>query len=329
MVRVHNQKLKPVYLMKILLEQTDEDHCLSLQQILVELERYGITAERKSIYSDFEALRSFGLEVEHRTGKDGGYFIADRMFQLPELKLLVDSVQASSFLTHKKSRELIQKLESLTSSYQAKKLHRQVYVTNRIKTMNESIYYNVDGIHEAINLNRKISFRYYEYHVDKEKSFKRNGAHYLISPYMLIWNDNRYYMIGYDSEEEKIKHYRVDKMTDIDVVSQIRDGRDLFESIDPATYAQKFFSMYGGTEESVRIMFEDSLIGVVLDRFGKDIIIYKNNETHFVVTIKVALSPQFYGWLFSLGGGAKILSPSKAVKEYRTMLSAALDASQL
>ena len=308
-----NQKLKLLYLMKILLERTDDEHGLTLPEILDALGGYGVTAERKSIYDDLEMLRVYGLDVE-RTGHK--YFIANRTFQLPELKLLVDAVQSSKFITHKKSTELIKKVESLASVHEARLLQRQVFVTNRIKTMNESIYYNVDKIHAAITAGVKISFRYFEWAVDfseeggpLKKQFRRNGKRYRISPWALTWDDENYYMIGFDSEADIIKHYRVDKRAEIQLTAERRDGQEHFDRFDMALYSKRVFGMFGGEEETVRLRFVNHLAGVVLDRFGKDAFLSRADDAHFNATVKVQVSPQFYSWVFGFGGEVKILSP--------------------
>lgn len=277
MAKSPNQRLKLLYLMKVLLEETDDAHHIALPDLIQSLARYGISAERKSIYADIEALRQFGLDVEFQKGTDGGYYIANRMFQLPELKLLVDSVQASKFITHRKSLELIRKIESLASIYEARQLHRQVYVANRVKTMNESIYYNVDKLHEAIGAGKKITFRYFEYTVKKEKRYRRNGMRYQISPFALTWDNENYYMLGYDSEAGIMKHYRVDKMEGITVTHESRDGAAQFACLDMAVYSQRVFSMYGGEDTLVRLCFAEHLIGVVMDRFGKDVHVFPSS----------------------------------------------------
>ena len=221
MARSSFQKLKILYVMDFLLRNSDENHPVSVAQLIAELSGHGISAERKSIYDDIESLREYGLDViQSGTGKSSGYYVASREFELPELKLLVDSVQSSKFITYKKTMSLIKKIENLTSVYDAQTLSRQVYVKNRIKTMNESIYYNVDEIHRGIAANRKIRFHYFEYTVQKERRFRRAGAWYIISPYALSWDDENYYLVGFDSEAGRIKHFRVDKMTDIDVTEE-------------------------------------------------------------------------------------------------------------
>lgn len=321
-----NQKLKLLYLMKILQEKTDENHLMSVQQMINELAFYHISAERKSIYDDIEALRLYGVDIVNVKSKTTGYYVANRIFQLPELKLLVDLVQVSKFITHKKSEELIKKLESFASQYDAQKLQRQVYVANRIKTMNETIYYNVDAIHLGINENKKIEFRYFEYNADKKRVCKNKNKSYRISPFALACDDENYYMLGFDSEQGIIKHYRVDKMERINVIDEKRDGIESFNKIDMATYSKKTFSMFGGQEAKVTLQFANSLMGVVVDRFGKDVSTRKEGTEHFIAHVTVTLSPQFYGWLAGLGGGVKILSPKSVRESYLSHIQTILEA---
>ncbi len=319
MAKRPNQKLKTLYLMKILLEKSDSEHLLTMPMLLDELEKYGIVAERKSIYDDIEALRNFGLDIELCPGKSGGYYIASRYFQLAEVKLLVDSVQASKFISERKTRQLIDKLEGLTNVYQAQALQRQVYVMDRIKTMNESIYYNVDAIHDAINQNRQISFRYFDYTLSKTKHYRKSGQFYQISPLALLWDDGRYYLIGYDSEAGFVKHYRVDKMNSIETVDVPRDGLENLKRLDLSSYSQKVFSMFGGEERLVTLSFKNELIGVVLDRFGKDVRLSSDGDDRFRICVPVQLSPQFYGWIFGLGDGVSILAPHTVKQTFRQL----------
>jgi predicted DNA-binding transcriptional regulator YafY len=315
-----NQKSKLLYLMKIFQEKTDEGHTLTLAELIRELERYDITAERKSIYDDIEALRRFGLDIVATRSKTVGYYLASRSFELPELRLLVDSVQSSKFITHKKSSELIRKIESLCSMYEAQTLQRQVYVANRIKTMNESIYYNVDTIQNGMSEGKKISFKYFEYTITKERVYRKGGQRYIISPWALTWDDENYYMIGFDAEADIIKHFRVDKMADILVTKEPRDGQEHFGSLDLAVYSKRLFSMYHGAEETVRLEFDNRLIGVVIDRFGKDLIISPSGEGRFTFQTRVAVSPQFLAWVASFGSEVRIISPQSTVQEFMKLL---------
>ena len=323
MAKGANQKLKAMYLAKILLENTDEDNAMTMSELIAALQMCGISAERKSIYDDIEALRVFGLDVATRKGRSYEYFIAQRDFQLPELKLLVDAVQSSKFITERKSDQLIKKLEHLTSKKQAEQLQRQICIKNRVKTMNESIYYNVDKIHTAISAGQKICFKYYEWRVFSgageklKKQLKRGGANYIISPWELVWDDENYYLIGYDSLAKMIKHYRVDKMTSIELADEKREGQEFFKDFNISDYQKKTFSMFAGEEEKVTMRFSNDKVGVVVDRFGKDIIITKCDQSSFQVTVSVNVSPQFMGWVFALGEDVKILSPSSVVTQFK------------
>ncbi len=313
-----NQKLKPLYIMDYLLQNTDEQHPASMKQILAYLESQGIPAERKSVYGDIEALCDYGLDIiQTGSAKNTGYYVASRSFELPELKLLVDSVQASKFITHRKTSTLIKKIEKLASIHAAQLLQRQVYVANRIKQMNESIYYNVDVIHNGISRNKQIRFKYFRYNVKKEKEYRRDGADYKVSPFALTWDDENYYMVAYDSENQEIRHYRVDKMEKISVTDDDRDGMDAYKALDMGIYAKKVFGMFNGSEEKVKLRFDNELVGAVLDRLGRDVMIIPDGENHFTVTADVVVSPQFFAWVSGFGSKAKIIAPANVVDQMR------------
>jgi len=325
MPRSPKQKLKILYLAQYLLERTDEDHPASLEQLREHLAANDIRAERKSLYDDLEALRLFGMEIAMTRTRPGGYYVLSREFQLPELKLLVDSVQASQFITEKKTLQLIKKLEKLCSIYEAQRIRRQVYVSGRIKNMNESIYYGVDAIHNGIAADKMISFLYFEYNVQKEKVYRHGGKRYRISPFALMWDNENYYMIGFDAQEGQIRHYRVDRMEEIRALSEDRKGHEEFKSHDMSLYTRRNFSMYGGEECLVTIGFENKLIGVVMDRFGKDAAVSKVDGEHFSITAPVVVSPQFYGWLFGLDGECRILEPPSVAEGMRQHLMKKLE----
>ncbi len=305
MSKLPNQKLKLLYLLKILMEKTDTEHTLTVPEMIKELKIYNINAERKSIYDDIESLKAFGIDILCKKSKTYNYYVASRTFQLAELKLLADAVASSKFITEKKSKQLIKKIGSLTSSHEAKQLTRQIYVAGRVKTMNEKIYYNVDIIHQAISNNKQISFKYFEYTLDKQKRYRNDGNKYIASPYALTWDDENYYMISYYEKYESITHFRVDKMADIEILEL--ESRN--EEINIAEYTKKVFSMFVGEEETVRIQFENSLLGVVIDRFGKDTVTYKVDDYSFMAILTVELSPPFWGWIFQFGNKVKIVSP--------------------
>ena len=303
-----NQKLKLLVLMNYLLEETDEEHAVPLAQLQEELERCGISAERKSVYDDLDALRRWGLDVKFERGR--GYFIASREFELPELKLLVDAVQSSRFITQSKTLSLIRKIEGLCSVHEARLLQRQVYVAGRVKTMNESVYYNVDELSTAISGDRQISFRYFNYGMDKSRQYRHGGARYEVSPFALIWDDENYYLLAWDERAARMKHYRVDKMSDIELLERARRGKEHFAQMDMSSYAQKVFGMFAGEVQKVWLRMEKHLVGAVVDRFGRDVPITPDGEEHFTVTLDVVVSPQFYAWVFGFGTGAEILAPA-------------------
>lgn len=315
-----NQKLKLLYLMEILLKETDEDNMLTVNELIEKLQKRDVSAERKSIYDDLEFLRLFGLDIVTHKGKSFYYYIGDRDFQLAELKLLVDAVQSSKFITGRKSMELISKIEGLTSKGNAKKLHRQVFVTNRVKTFNEKIYYSIDVIHDAIAKNKQIKFRYFNFNTDKEKVYRKDGEFYHESPVALTWDDENYYLITYKSKYGNYAHYRVDKMDNVGICEESRILAD--ESFDLSKYVKSVFSMFGGEETEISAEFDDSLIGVILDRFGNDVPVIKGNNGRFKCHFKAAVSDQFFGWFISFGTRAKILSPEPVVEQMKKMISA-------
>lgn len=321
MAKSANQKLKLLHLAQLLHRRSDEQHPLTIADMIKYLDSCGISAERKSLYDDMEALRLFGMDIIHTPGPRGGYYLASRDFELPELKLLVDSVQSSRFITEKKTMALIKKVEGLASVYDAAQLHRQVYVSGRIKTMNESIYYNVDEIHTGIGLDRQIAFKYFEYTVTKERRFRRGGQEYCVSPFALTWNSENYYMIAYDSEAGRIKHYRVDKMSAIRVTEKPREGKRELEELDMAEYTGRVFGMFAGDSSRVRLRCAEHLAGAVIDRFGKDVIIVSAGDGHFTVTVDVVPSLQFFAWVFGFADEMEVLAPASAVEEMRRLLA--------
>ena len=316
--------LKTLYLMQILTERTDEDHALNAAEIADILEHvYQVEITRQTLYTEIKKLTDFGMDIVMKTDdKRRGYYLASRRFELPELKLLVDAVQSSKFITEKKSLELIGKLEKLISTGDAHKLHRQVWVRGRIKTMNESIYYNVDAVHTAIDGDSAVSFRYYEWNRERRRVFRHDGRRYTASPWALMWDDENYYMVAFDHEAGILKHFRVDKLSDIRVLETPRQGAEAFEQLDMAAYADSHFGMFSGEVQSVRLLFENALAGPVIDRFGADISLVPYDEGHFNVTVSAAVNVQFFGWLGGFGDRVRILSPESAVEGMRGHVAA-------
>lgn len=316
MAKGENQKLKMLYLVKILSEETDDEHSLTTQDIITKLAKYDVNAERKALYRDFEELKAFGLDIiSEQIGRNVYYHLGHRDFELPELKLLVDSVQSAKFITEKKSKDLIKKLEALVSKYEAKHLQRQVVISGRVKTMNESVYYNVDAIHEAISSDKQIRFQYFQWTVKKKMELRKDGAWYVLSPWGLMWDDEYYYMLAYDAEDEMIKHYRVDKMLNIDIVDCKREGQEAFKSFDMPRYSKSLFGMFSGEQTSVTLEGTNDMAGVLIDRFGKGIMLHSIDEEHFSAIVEVAISKQFLGWVIALGENIRITAPKTVVEQ--------------
>ncbi len=315
MAKSANQKRKLLVLSRLFLRETDEEHGLTMSEIIQKLAQQEIPADRKTLYQDFDELRLLGLDIV--SGKEGRrtfYRLASREFELPELKLLVDSVQSSKFITQRKSMELIKKLESLASVYEAQKLQRQVILSGRVKNMNESIYYSVDKIHEAIGQDRQISFQYFQWNLKKEQEPRHDGARYHISPYALVWDDECYYLIGYDEASGIIKHFRVDKMLRLTIDKAVRSGKDQFKKINLPDYSRRLFGMFGGEPVTATLLCENNMAGPIIDRFGQEVNLVPVDENHFTVRVQVVDSNQFLGWIIALGG-VKITAPESLVEK--------------
>ena len=321
MAKGNNQKLKLLYLAKIFSEETDEEHGLSVSQLISKLSAYDINVERKTLYADFEELRNFGMDIiSQQEGKSYTYHLVSRDFELAELKLLVDSVQSSKFISEKKTKALIKKLEGLASHYDANQLQRQVLISGRVKSMNESTYYAVDDIHNAINNNHQIKFQYFNWNMEKQEELRHNGAWYHVSPWHLRWDDEYYYLIGYNSETNDIRHYRVDKMKNISITDSPRDGQELLKNFNAAAYTKKLFGMYSGDETQVTIKGNKEMAGIIIDRFGKDIPMHRTDADHFEAHVEVAISPQFLGWIISLSPGLKVTGPDYVIEKMQEFI---------
>ncbi len=301
-------KKKLPILREILLERSSKDRPLGMKDILSALSAYGISAERKSIYSDIEALRELGMDIRTVRGRGVGYYVASREFELPELKLLVDAVRASKLITEKKSSELIKKLASLAGEHDRKSLNRAVFVSNRAKSENEEIYNTVDTLHEAIENDKKVGFCYFSWSPEKKKVKRRDGARYIVSPWSLVWDDSNYYLVGYDHAVREIRHYRVDKMLDIALLGGPREGEKEFSDFDLRSYSGAVFGMFGGKPERVTLECANHLANTMLDRFGSDTVILSHGD-RFRIHVNIVESPVFLGWVLSFGGDVEIISP--------------------
>lgn len=310
MAKGENQKLKMLYLAKIFREETDEEHPMSVNEIIAALHAYDVNADRKTLYQDFEELRKFGMDIILvNEGRRYGYYLGARDFELPELKLLVDSVQSSKFISEKKSAELIEKIGRLGGRHEAKLLQRQVYLSGRIKSMNESIYYTIDRIHAAIGENVQVKFRYFRWNIKKEAQLRREGAWYVVSPWALVQEDENYYLVAYDANDEKIKHYRADKILQIEALTEKRCGQEAFARYDLPKYTTRVFSMFAGEMQRVMLEARNDMANVLIDRFGKDIPIIEVDADHFRTYVDVEVSGQFLGWIIALGDGIRISGP--------------------
>lgn len=320
-----NQKLKMMYIADFLYRKTDENHNVSTAEIIEMLRKNGIEAERKTIYSDLEALKLYGMDIIITKGRGGGVALVSRQFQLSELKLLVDAVQSSRFITQKKSFDIIKKLSDLASSYEREELQREVYIINRIKNDNENIFYSTDAIHKAIHTDKMISFKYFNYGADKKKIYHKDGNTIKVSPFGLQYDSEKYYLIAFDGYASKIKHYRVDKMEKVEIIDESRDGKGYFRKFDIAEYSNATVTMYQGEVADVTLKLPEKFAGAIIDRFGKKCRFTKTDDGEYTVTVKVALTPTLYSWVFTFGGEMKITAPEKAVDEYKEQLKRAVE----
>lgn len=303
-------------LRQYLYQQTDEQHPASVTDILAFWQQHGIQAGRKSVYTDIELLQNAGMDIVCVKSSQNRYFVGQRLFELPELKLLVDAVESSRFITEKKSTALIKKLGHLTSTAQAEQLNRRIYMGGTPKPENEGIYYNVDTIHNAVQKKQQITFRYFEYTPKKEKILKHDGYKYRFSPYAMIWNRDCYYAVGWSEKHGKIAQFRVDRMTAVEPLEQTAVQTPDF---DPAEYVRKVFGMYPDNLCTVELLCDNEVMRSVIDRFGENVRTETVDEQHFRATVEVAPSPPFFSWVFTFSGKIRIVSPAAVLEEMRDM----------
>jgi predicted DNA-binding transcriptional regulator YafY len=319
MAKKQMQKAKLLVLYEYLKDYTDEEHGVSVEDIIEHLSKSGISAERKSIYSDIDALVTFGVDIiSRREGKKNVYFLASRLFEIAELKMLVDIISASRFTTPKKSEKIIKKLESLCSKQEARQLSRQTYITGRVKNANEIIYLNVDKIHSAFTENCSIKFKYFYYDWKKEKSYRRDGALYDAVPLSLLWNNDNYYLVAFDRTAGEERHFRVDKMEKVSLFTPLTaDERELRDSFDQAKFSKRVFDMFGGESALVELAVPETLVSNMYDKFGMDIVLRRLDQNHFSFVTEVELSPSFFAWISNFEGEIKILSPERAREKHK------------
>ena len=320
MPRGENQKKKLILILRYLQQKSDENHPVSMSDIIHYLDTEGISAERKSIYDDMEALRDLGYDIICIKGRSGGYFLGERDFELAELKILVDAVQASRFIPKNKSNDLIRKLSDLAGENASRELVRDVYVLNRAKSENDSVIYAVDSIHSALRNNKNVRFKYVEYKMDKKIAYRHNGEMYEVSPLGLAWNNERYYLVAFDPKSSKIKHYRVDRMKNISESKKNRELPKEYRNFDISKYSAGIFNMFSGTQTRVSVLFPEKLASVVIDQFGMDVSMLKVDEHTFKASFKIDVSPQFFGWVLSMGNDVRIEGPEEVKEEYVSFL---------
>lgn len=320
-MKYENQKLKILYLIDILSKYTDEEHLLNATQIINKLKKYGVSAERKSIYSDINLLCDADiLDIEHVGGRNGGFHVLSRKFELAELKMLVDAVQSSKFISNKQCTSLINKLSEFVSVYDEGKLRRTVYIHDRIQDKDKNAYYLIDAIHEAITANRAIKLQYTDISPDKKRIKRHNGEFYEISPFSLIWRDEFYYLIAYHHDSEMIRHFRVDRMENPSILEMPRKGIDEFEKVSLTKYSSNVFEMYKGEEYMVHFRANNHLAAAMFDRFGMGLKTYPRGDK-FEFYAPVQTSVRFFGWVFGFAGELEILSPQNVVDEYKNQIN--------
>lgn len=328
------RKIKLLTLQKILEEQTDAEHCLTANQLAEKLDVYGIHAERKGIYDDVKVLNYFYQPADKRKmakapriekDEEGrGFYLDNRLFSVADLKVMIDAIQSSKFLSEAKTLELIEALETLCSKHQARGLKRQVIVTNRVKNMNTSIHNNVGHVNYAIENDEQLRFKYFDYDVKQERAFRKKGAFYIVSPYALVYCDDNYYLLAYDPESESIRNYRVDRMASLGSTGKPREGKEIFAQLDLARYQKYTFSMYSGEVKHVKMRFHNKMMNAVIDKFGRQDYAHAVDKEHFEIMVPVAISPQFYSWIFGLKNYATIISPPEVVEGMKEHLKAVM-----
>ncbi len=308
--------------LQLLQQQTDEDHQLSTAEIVAYFTAQGIPTDRKTVKADIDTMTACGIDIVAAKGTQTRYFYADQPFELPELKLLIDAVESSRFITAKKSKELVKKLISLTGKRRAEGLKRNLYTVGRVKPGNENVYYIVDAIHRAINQGQQISFLYYEYNANKERILRQSGRPYVFSPYAMLYNEDKYYVLGHSEEHKKIITFRVDRM-EIPALLEA-PVRPRPAGFDPVDYTVNVFSMYDGGIVTLKLLCANHLMNCVIDRFGDKIRTEIADARHFIADVEISVSRTFFAWVFQFAGDMQILEPEIVKAEYQQLIRRAL-----
>ena len=317
MARENFRKIKLLKLLETLRQNTDEQHPMSTSSIISSLAQMEITCDRRTLAQDIATLSNLGYEIMTTTvGHEKAYYVEDRNFSIPELKILIDAVQASSFITEKKSEELINKIASLAGSHRAEVLKRNMVCFNTRKHSNERIFYNVNDLEDAILRQKKVLFRYFDLNENGERVYRRDGHRYVVEPIALVFNEDNYYLTCYSSRHDSTSNYRIDRMDSVEVIEEDCCEKAIALRDQVATYTEQAFKMFGGQLEDIVLEFDRGLIGVVYDKFGESVKMMPSGENKIIATVKVMISPTFWGWLFQFGNQMKIISPSSAVSMY-------------
>ena len=315
-----NDRARLICLAGVFEKYSDEEHPLTVGMLMNMLAESGISVTRQTLYKDFEELSLWGYPVKAVRGREYGYYLDKRTFELAELKLMVDAVQSARFIDREKCALLIDKLGSLTSVHRALRLKRQVYAVKKKDADIGRIYENIDMIHEAISLSRKIRYKYYDWSPEKRRVARHNGAYYVATPVALIWDDENYYLVAYDEGEKKIKHFRVDKLGRVYMLEEPASRNETIEKLDLALYSEQVFGMYSGRQELVTLVCHNSLAGVIVDKFGQDVTFFREGAEHFSISVRVMVSPNFFSWILMFGSKIKIKAPASVVNEFKSTL---------
>lgn len=314
-------KQRPFRLLKYLYENTDEEHPISTTELVRIFVAEDAHAKRKTVKDDIDVLVGEGFDIVTVRGRNNSFFLGTRKFELPEVKLLIDAVSSSRFISAEKSETLISKLTDMVSRHQAEKVCRHLYTAEHVKADNKQIYYIVDAVTDAINEGKKIRFQYFDYDGKKEKCLRHDGSEYSVSPYALVWDDSHYYMCGYSDSKQMIVNYRVDRMCN----TEIKDEKAvaLPEGFSMDDYVRKQFHMFAGDETEVVLECRDDMMKYIIDQFGEEVETRKVSEDTFQAKVHVADSPTFYGWVFPFEGKIQIVEPEEIREKYRSMVKAA------